>query len=213
MTTRIGWCVAGSHCSELLYFPPEVPRAGVACPSIHAWMTSGVLLRAPYDIVLHVDPDGDQPALRWGKPGPQNDVYQSFAFVPPQAWPRPDQPMVFWDLRNLFVADGPAVVETAAPFFDAGFQDWPGTLVPQRFNLARELRPLNWPFLWTDITRPLEIKRGDPLMYVRFQGAHADAGFRVEAVPYSSAMAEALRRGGPPPAGLLPAVEASTPAA
>lgn len=189
---HVGWVAASEHCSDLLFAPPEMLRPQIPCPAISAWLTRTFLLRAPYDVDLRFVDDGQGPRLAWGEDGPQNDVYESFALVAPSLWPSPATPIVLWDLRHVFVADGPVVLDTCAPFMHADAKQWPGAMLPQRFRLDRETRAVNWAFLWQDPAVPLRIRRGEPIQYARFNGDSAQATIRLQPVPYSAAIADAL---------------------
>lgn len=206
---RVGWCTTTTHCSDLLFYTPQMLRPEIACPAISQWLTRSFLIRAPYDVELHFERNAHGAALRWGEHAPQSDVYASFALAAPALWPAPDTPVVFWDLRNLFVAEEPVSIETLAPFLHREFTHWPGSLLPQRVRADRALKPLNWPFVWDEPSRPLIVRRGDPLQYVRVHPARADAVVRVERIAYSAAIARALEAGGGVTPGLLPAREAA----
>lgn len=204
---RIAWCSACTHASDLLFAPPEPLRPEIPCPAISEWLMRSVLLRAPYDVELWLErgPDGAY-GLRWGERGPRNFVYESFALAAPQLWPAPDTPIVLWDLRNLFLADGPVVLETSAPFLHRECTRWPGSLVPQRVRIDREAKPLAWPLAWQDTDQPLRLARGEAIAYARFITPDFDPVARVEPIPYSEAIAQTLAEGRAPSLALFPEV-------
>jgi hypothetical protein len=55
------------------------------------------------------------------------------------------------------------------PFLGSNMKFWPGTLISARFPITNWPRILNWAFEWEDITKPLRLKRGDPISYFSFE--------------------------------------------
>jgi len=195
MAINIGWCTANSHCSELLFEPPEPVRINVPCPVIGMWTTQTFLLRAPYDFDLHLELGPRGPGLRWGEHAPSAAVHDCFAMTMPHIWRDPGKPQLMWRIDHLFLADEEVVMENCAPFYHYPERRVPGVLLPSRWDVNSWVRPLPWTFEWQDVDQPLSIRRGDPISYVRFHTRRFDDTFRMKRLAYTEEMAKAIERG------------------
>lgn len=203
MAINVGWCTANTHCSELLFEKPEAVRINVPCPVIGMWTTQTFLLRAPYDFDLHFELTQHGPSLRWGEIAPSAAIEDCFALTPPQTWRAPDKPQLMWRIDHLFLADEEVVMESCAPFYhhgdpagpEAEGRAWPGVFIPSRWDIQAFVRPLPWTLEWQDIDRPLSLRKGDPISYVRFHSRVFDDTFRMKRLQYSERMADAVARG------------------
>jgi hypothetical protein len=199
MAINVGWCTANTHCSELLYDAPEPVRINVPCPVIGMWTTQTFLLRAPYDFDLHIQLSPQGPGLGWGEKAPSAAIQDCFALTRPDTWRDPNKPQIMWRTDHLFLADEEVVMESCAPFYhydqDNEGRRWPGVMIPSRWDIEKWVRPLAWTLEWQDLDRPISIRRGDPLSYVRFFTRKFDDTFRMKRLPYTEEMAKAVERG------------------
>lgn len=194
MAIDVGWCTANTHCSELLFQEPEMVRINIPCPVIGSWSAQTFVLRAPYDmeVSLKLTPQG--PVLEWGDPAPNAEFHQLWSFARPEGWARADRPVLNWNIDNLFLADERVILETTAPFYHLDPARWPGVMLPTRFDIQAWTRPVPWSFEWRDLSRPLSIRRGDPIQYVRLHGLRQEETFRIHRVEYTEEMNRAIER-------------------
>ena len=84
-------------------------------------------------------------------------------------WRHPDRPMLQLALPYVFVSDEPVYLNQLAPFLSYRPEPLPGTIFAGRFPVHVWPRPLMWAFEWHDPTKPLVLKRGEPLFYAQFE--------------------------------------------
>jgi len=195
MAVKIGWCVAEPRFSDMLQEPPELMRVDIRCPVIAAWAAQTYAIRAPFDLDIEFKVSGEGAAIAWRTDYDfMIDPHTIVPFTNPSQWRAPTLPSVQWLINNLFVADETVYVETCAPFFHYRDEALPGVMMPTRFNIRSWTRPLQWVFEWHDRSQPLQIKRGDPIQYVRFHTKNMNETFKIQRLEYSEALEAAVKR-------------------
>ena len=91
--------------------------------------------------------------------------------MPPDHWRHKDRPVIQLITPYRFVTDDYCFIEMLPPYHDFKGGRWPGTMFGGRFQLDVWPRRLMWAFEWCDLGRPLELKRGEPWFYVRFEAS------------------------------------------
>ena len=76
------------------------------------------------------------------------------------------KPMFQFNLNYLFIADEPCLMEILPPFMHK--DKFPGEVIGGSYNIHSWVRSISWGFVFNDIKKPLVVKRGDPLCYVKF---------------------------------------------
>jgi len=84
-------------------------------------------------------------------------------------WRHKDRPTIQLNLPYIFVSDEPVYLSQIAPFMHYSSQPIPGTIFGGRFPINVWPRRLLWAFEWHDISKPLILKRGEPLFYAMFE--------------------------------------------
>lgn len=183
---KIYWSIPGALESpelEIIFFEPEpaykflLNKKGDAnylqCPALPAYLKNTFILRSPLDVNLWIDDKGefrtdscnqtfyDKNFLcKRGRHG------EFFAQLPPAI-------LFFTDTDKSVIAEllPPVLHETPNALF-----------IPGSFDISKWVRPLNYGFEIADKTKPVQIKRGDPLYMVKF--VCEDDGFvSLERVP------------------------------
>lgn len=176
MATKVGWTWIGDIPDimvlepEKFKFPeitnPDYNKRGVTeCPSYRQYFNNLYVLRSPIQFKIHARP---------GEVG----VFQNENVIKPPFYPKAfiyhepnemynlDNPIFQVRLDYLFAADEDCTLELLPPFMHRN--NWPGQMTPGTFNIHKWIRNISWGFVWEDLSKPLEIKEGDPLAYVRF---------------------------------------------
>lgn len=173
---KVGWtCVAQD--AGILFDPPEpiaVGRAGDVgrCPSVQDALRNTWVLKMAFDLSLTFGTQGPQFSdLVEGKaPHFNPDAIRSFIQFngDPGRWREPSRPIIQIKLPYAFFSDDPGVFLTeTAPH--QHLVSWPGVVIPGEMNIYDwPARVLNFAFEWHDTSRKLELKRGDPLCYLKF---------------------------------------------
>jgi len=175
---KIYWAVPGALESpelEILYFEPEPAykfllekKQGanyIKCPAIPAYLKNTFILRSPMDVNLWVDEAGE---LR-------TDSCDQ-AFYDKNFWCRTGQhgEMIVQLLPCvLFFTDDDqgVLLEHLPPILHEVSN---ALFIPGSFDISKWVRPLNYGFEIADRTKPIQIKRGDPLYMVKFICEHDD---------------------------------------
>jgi len=83
--------------------------------------------------------------------------------TPEREWRYPDRPTLQIKLPYVFISDAPVYLSQLPPFLHMLNDPWPGTLFGGRFPINIWPRPLMWAFEWHQASKPLILKRGDPV--------------------------------------------------
>ena len=195
MAVKIGWCNTPTPWSDLLPFEPEQLRVDIRCPVIAAWASQSFVVKAPFDLGVQFTHGPDGAELKWIKEYDfKIEPRQVVPFTKQKLWRKPNQPSVQWTINNLFVADEPVWMETWSPFFHFRKNPLPGVIVPSRHNIHEWAKPVPWVFEWHDISKPLVIKRGEPIQYVRFHTPNNDETFKIVRLEYTEELEKAVER-------------------
>ncbi len=180
---QVGWLTAEEKAS-IVYFQPERFRSAETskthaksasrCPAIVNMESRYSVVRCPFDLHLRFARSkegkvgvrnmlGDASPVRKSK---LNDLIHVTNEV---EWRYPDRPTVQVSLPYIFIADEPVHMTQVDAFMDYRKEQLPGTIFGGRFPINVWPRPLMWAFEWHDITKPITLKRGDPLFYCQFE--------------------------------------------
>ena len=181
---QVGWLFA-SDLSAVVYFPPErlewppenaVSRGAADCPAIADLGRHYYVIRSPFTLHLrctHFVPGAEffydvSPLDGGDKVLTGATLSKVLAVMPPTIWESPNYPTLQLHLPYTFVSDESVYIEQLPAFYSPVSSQWPIMLYGGRFPIDIWPRQLNFSFQWVDLTRPLLIRRGDPLFYVRF---------------------------------------------
>lgn len=180
----VGWLFS-EDLSSVVYYPPErmqwpgpQPQGGGAadCPAIADLGRHYYMVRSPVTLSLrctHFVPGQEffyeVPAVPGGDKllGGQA-LKRLLTVMPPSIWENAEYPTLQLNLPYVFVSDESVYVEQCPAFYSPVSSQWPILLYGGRFPIDVWPRQLNFSFQWVDLNRPLLIRRGDPLFYLRF---------------------------------------------
>jgi hypothetical protein len=209
MAVKVGWVqlqedprlsnMGGVAMSPYMMFDPERYKRisevkhgrwrFTTCPAFIQFNRNTFVLRSPVDMGLSVR-EGNNPGL-WDMrvlPGHENDLngealHRLIEFTgDPGGRVDWDKPHLQMRLMYVFFADEPITIQQLPAFEDYNEDSsYPGITVPGEFDIHAWHRQLNWAFEWWDTSKPLIVKRGDPLTYAKFI-VHRDPTERVDLV-------------------------------
>jgi hypothetical protein len=84
-------------------------------------------------------------------------------------WRHPDRPIVQIITPYICFADSPIYINQIPPFLHYNPQQLPGVLIDGRFPIDVWPRQMMWAFEWHDIKKEINLKRGDPWFYAKFE--------------------------------------------
>ncbi|MGF1649357.1 MAG: hypothetical protein ACFCUN_02790 [Hyphomicrobiaceae bacterium] len=189
----VGWLFTSTK-GSIIYDPPQRVRSAdlnrthaksaSRCPAVINLESRYFEIKCPYDLKLEFVRDGNgRPDLRnqLGDSSPirVKKLREQIVLVAESEWRYRDRPTLQMMLPYIFIADEPVYLSQVAPFLHYAPEPLPGTIFGGRFPINVWPRPLMWAFEWHDITRPLVLRRGDPLFYVQFETYPQDRGVQV----------------------------------
>ncbi len=151
-------------------------KSASRCPAVINLESRYFEIKCPFDLSLQFTRDDKgKPVLRnlLGERSPvrSNKLNELLYIVPEAEWRYPDRPTIQLKLPYIFICDEPVYISQIAPFMHYSPNPMPGTIFGGRFPLHVWPRPLMWAFEWHDISKPLNLKRGEPLFYAMFETA------------------------------------------
>lgn len=189
----VGWFL-NTKKSAVIYDPPERVRSvdlnrkhaksASRCPAVINLESRYFVIKCPFDINIGFGRDdkgkpilrnlaGEASAIRGSKLGDKLHI------TPEHEWRRANVPTFQLSLPYVFVSDEPVYMTQVAPFMHYNPNPWPGTIFGGRFPINVWPRPLMFAFEWYDPSKPLVIKRGEPLFYAGFETTPPDRSIQV----------------------------------
>ncbi len=152
------------HAKSLRFCPAMIDYEArlfeVACPiDVRIRMGKDEKTGAP----VLINALGDQSPIR------SNHLGKMVHIVPQKEWRDPEKPVIQISAPYLFLSDEPIWMNQLPPFNHYRNPGLPGLLVGGRFPIDVWPRHLMWAFEWHDTSKDIELKRGEPWFYVRFE--------------------------------------------
>ncbi len=181
-TAEVGWFIADDRASVIWDDPapfsrnlpkPQSAKSVQVCPAAIDFDARHFVVPCPIDINIRIAKDQTGRPVLQTVDGAQSTVRpkhlnQMVTIVNPIEWRHPARPIIQFITPYVFLADDPIYINELPPFLDYVTPKWPGLLIAGRFPIHIWPRPLMWAFEWYDTNASLEIRRGDPWFYLRF---------------------------------------------
>lgn len=154
-------------------------RAVQACPAVNELEKRIFSIGSPFHLHLELEKQGDRFDLFSidGTNRLDDDLMGRFVtLMKPEFWRNPQSPVIQIASPYIFFSDENVYITQTAPHLHEGMKKWPGVIISGRYQIQSWLRPLNWAFEWTDTSKPLRIKQGEPLYYCTFETSNPDSG-------------------------------------
>jgi hypothetical protein len=166
-----------------------------ACPAMKDFESRLIEITSPIDIHLRFTRDQNGEPTMVAIDGERSTVrpqYLSKLLMPvhPSEWRHPSRPVLQIMTPYLFVADEPVYISVMPPFFHYAAKALPGIVVGGRFPIDVWPRSLVWAFEWHDISREIQINRGDPWFYVAFETCDPSRTTRLVEAEMTQALRE-----------------------
>jgi hypothetical protein len=135
------------------------------CPAFLDYFKNTFVIRAPVDITINVVIDNE------GKPSLRTFEYDQ-EFFNDMLFARFHQnekfPMLSFNMIYLFFSKETQILESLPAFLHNTELIKNSNLIPGTFDISKWIRPIDFTIEVLDETKPIKIKRGDPLLYIRF---------------------------------------------
>jgi hypothetical protein len=208
----VGWLLE-EHLASVIFYPPEPlkwpassgrNRNGVTgCPAIKDLTQRLWVVRSPYTFRLRTTYFEAGQGFRYvsetvgqERPIPDLLLNRLLQVQPMETWESPGRPVLQLRLPYVFICDRSVYIEQLPAFLSDISVSFPGLVYPGRFPIDVWPRRINFSFQWIDLERCLEIRRGEPLFYLRFSPRLRDQRVRLveaERTEELSAFLEAIR--------------------
>ncbi|MEP3846271.1 MAG: hypothetical protein ABJM43_13130 [Paracoccaceae bacterium] len=205
-SVKVGWLL-GTDKGGVMYKPPARVRSvemsrthaksASRCPAIMNLESRYFEIACPFDLSLKFDRTeegvpalvnllGDESPVRW------NHLSKLLSLIPEAEWRYPDRPTLQLALPYIFIADEPVYLSQLAPFMHYRSDALPGTIFGGRFPVHVWPRAVVWAFEWHDTSRPINLKRGEPLFYVQFETEPQDRAVQMVEAERTEELSEYL---------------------
>lgn len=183
-TTSYDWYDLIGFEPERFKFAEEIKGAPKFCPATQLYYNNTFVIRSPFDMRLSCE-IGPKSCLVKPVFGKDTNIDRSLynrviMDHPVSDLSDPKKPIVQFLIENIFVSDTPDVwIESVPPHFHYSSNPLPVRTFSGSFNIYDWQRPLNWAFEWVEPEKDIIIKRGDPLIYVRFHSKILNAKYEI----------------------------------
>lgn len=153
-------------------------RAVQACPAVNELEKRTFSIASPFHLHLELEKSGDRFDLYSvdGTNRLDDDLMGRFVtLMRPEFWRSPTAPVIQIASPYIFFADDNVYLTQTAPHMHETIRKWPGLIISGRYQIQNWFRPLNWAFEWTDTSKPLRIRQGEPFYYCSFESVNPDA--------------------------------------
>jgi hypothetical protein len=153
-----------THAKSVAFCPAMVDHEArifeVPCP-IDVQLRIGIDERTKQPVL--VNSAGEQATIR------NKALGQMASLVNRREWRHPDRPIVQIATPYIFVADETVYMTQMHPFNHYRAQPLPGVVIGGRMPIHIWPRHMMWAFEWHDPKQVIDLKRGEPWFYVRFE--------------------------------------------
>lgn len=134
------------------------------CPAFIEYFKNTYVVRSPVDLKLYYDTVSDRLSIT-----PQGqEFYDKFVHHRGIAAGKAGPFLMSLAFYHLFIADKECHIELLPATFHGGSFTEKARLIPGTFDISKWYRPVEVAFEFLNPSAPIDIKRGDPLCYVRF---------------------------------------------
>jgi hypothetical protein len=157
-------------------YPPAKHAKSVAvCPAVLDHESRIYEIPCPIDVQLRLVMDknskrpvlvnaaGDQATVR------NKQLEQMTVLINQPEWRHPDYPIIQIKTPYLFIADEPVYMTQMPPFNHRRVPQLPGVVIGGRLPIHIWPRHMMWAFEWQDTQQTIDLKRGEPWFYIRFE--------------------------------------------
>jgi len=190
---KAGWLLRDDNSSLIWGAPapvsfdharPATSKSALSCPAAIEFDRRHFVIPCPINLHLRMVPNAQGQLQLTNVDGPmgstrQAGLQQLLVMSPQSEWRHPARPMLQLFTPYVFVSDDPLYVNQFPPFLHYETHSRPGVMLCGRFPADIWPRNHMWAFEWHDLEKDLVLKRGEPLFYVRFEGADPAAPVRL----------------------------------
>ena len=189
MTVKIGWTpykrLPDMESMDLIYFEPEkldyykdTTSYFMKCPAVSNFHKKFFVIRSPFDLELNYDRKGGEVKI-----SEDQKFYDRFVSWRRTEYGEQERPLFSFLFQYMFVADEPVWIETYPAFLHG--QPKNTQYIPGSFDIYNWFRPIDFSFQMLDDTKPVKIKRGQPLFYIKFNSKKLNENFMMKRIEWT----------------------------
>lgn len=155
------------------------------CPAFSQYVNQTFVINSPFDLELSFSEN----KVRIVKSSLDKSEYEKNITVDIGQYP-----IIQMELHIGVVADAPCSIEVFGPFFSPSQKDSTYRVIPGSYDIFSWQRFLNFAFEWTDLEKNITIKRGQPLLYMRFRSKNINEKFQMLRIEMTDELLAAVKR-------------------
>ena len=177
----IQWCIPKLEDEHLwmntAYYPPESAFKSIIqardkdvdyfkCPAFQEYLKNVYVIRAPFDLTITIEKNKN--GERYIR---THEYDQSFwnTFINPRKGEYNHFYTMSIAIQYLFFSEESVIMEVLPAFMHPSKLQSNIKIIPGCFDVSKWIRPTDFAFEVIDESQSIEIKRGDPLLYVNFR--------------------------------------------
>jgi hypothetical protein len=182
-TCEVAWALAGETdklpWSGVQPFTRNLPKSNSAksvqvCPAAVDFDARYYVANCPLDLKLEYiassNDQGEPKVLINGNKGSNFGLDKRITLLSMSQWRNSARPLLSVQTPWVFMSDDPVYINIFPPFMHFATPGLPGLVLNQRASLEQSPLNISWIFEWHEPSKPILIKKGDPWIYVHFEG-------------------------------------------
>lgn len=192
-TIEIGWLLKDETAGVIWDEPrpivgqhekPRSAKSAQLCPAAIQFDRLHYVINSPIDLHLKITSTPERGLQLTNVDGPMSSVRSTalkklLVLSPQEEWRHPARPVLQIATPFVFLSDEPVYVNQFPPFLHYGNNRRPGVQICGRFPIDVWPRAHMWAFEWHDLGADLILRRGEPLLYVRFETCNPESPVRL----------------------------------
>lgn len=170
LVEKAKWTLIGMQDPELV-LPKFVKNRNTSfdmhytkCPAFQDYYKNTYLIRSPVDLTIRIDRSNDFVSID----NQNQDFYDEFVLPRSNTIGKNDPMLLSLGFNYMFRASEECLIELLPVSLHDENHDNNLKVICGTFDISKWLRPVNFAFEVIDSSLPIQIKRNDPLYYVRF---------------------------------------------
>jgi hypothetical protein len=169
-----------------VYFEPEKLSKFYAntnskfklCPANAQFLKNFWVIKSPFDLIFNYDRKNNSCFVN------QNQkFFNTFINMRYNDFSKTDLALCSFHFQYLFVSDKPVILEVYPPFLHGEVKNT--RFINGSFNIYKWQRPVDFSFEILNDNEPVEIKRGQPLFYVKFLSNNIEEDFKLKNIEWT----------------------------
>ena len=157
------------------------------CPANAQFLKNFFIIRAPFDLTYKLIREENKYTTN------QNMRFnRTFIVNRMDEFTDKDLVSLTFSFQYLFVADEPVIMEVYPPFLHGEIKNT--RLINGSINIFKWQRPIDFSFEMLNDKETIEIKRGQPMMYVKFIGENLDEDFKLKKIEWTEELMRVSKR-------------------